>query len=42
VKVIFHAPIETKGMTLNDLPNLKQRVFSIIDTELKKELSLNE
>jgi len=39
VKVIFHEPIETKGMTLNDIPNLKQQVFSIIDTELKKELS---
>ena len=42
VKVIFHAPIETTGMTLNDLPDLKQRVFSIIDTELKKELSQTE
>lgn len=42
VKVIFHAPIETNGMTLNDLPDLKQRVFSIIDTELQKELSQTE
>ncbi len=39
VKVIFHEPIETRGMTLNDLPKLKQRVFSTIDSELKKELS---
>ncbi len=38
VKVIFHSPIETKGMTLNDISELKQRVFSIIDTELKKEI----
>ncbi|MBI3218067.1 MAG: 1-acyl-sn-glycerol-3-phosphate acyltransferase [Bacteroidetes bacterium] len=39
VKVIFHAPIETTNMTLNDIPALKQLVFSIIDEELKKELS---
>ncbi len=42
VKVIFHEPIETRGMTLNDLPKLKQRVFSTIDSELKKELSPKE
>ncbi len=39
VKVIFHAPIETTNMTLNDIPALKQRVFSVIDAELRKELS---
>ena len=39
VKVIFHKPIETIGMTLEDVPQLKQLVFSIIDTELKKQLS---
>lgn len=41
VKVIFHEPIETMGLTLNDLPDLKHRVFSIIDSELKRELSTN-
>lgn len=39
VKVIFHTPIETTEMTLNDIPALKQSVFSIIDAELRKELS---
>ena len=39
VKVIFHKPIETRGMNIKDVPQLKQLVFSIIDTELKKELS---
>ena len=36
VKVIFHDPIETKGMSLNDTDHLKQQVFRIIDDELKK------
>lgn len=36
VKVIFHEPIETKGMTLNDTDLLKNRVFRIIENELKK------
>ena len=36
VKVIFHHPIETIGMTLADTARLKQQVFSIIETELKK------
>ncbi len=34
VKVIFHEPIETVGMALSDLPQLKQRVFDIIEGEL--------
>jgi 1-acyl-sn-glycerol-3-phosphate acyltransferase len=36
VRVIFHEPIETRGMTLNDTERLKQQVFRIIDSELKK------
>lgn len=39
VKLIFHKPIETIGMTLEEVPQLKQLVFSTIDTELKKQLS---
>lgn len=35
LKVIFHEPIETIGMTLHDLPMLRQRVFEIVDNELK-------
>ena len=35
VKVIFHEPIETKGMTLDNLPQLKQQVFEVIASELK-------
>lgn len=27
IKVIFHDPIETKGMTLEDIPTLRKRVF---------------
>jgi 1-acyl-sn-glycerol-3-phosphate acyltransferase len=35
VKVIFHQPIDTKGMTLDDTDRLKQQVFQTIDDELK-------
>jgi 1-acyl-sn-glycerol-3-phosphate acyltransferase len=35
VDVIFHEPLETKGMTINQVQELKQRVFNIIDSELK-------
>lgn len=35
VKVIFHQPISTDGLTLADLKPLKQRVFEVIDRELK-------
>ncbi len=36
VEVIFHEPIETKGMTLADTKKLKEEVYSTIDKELKK------
>jgi 1-acyl-sn-glycerol-3-phosphate acyltransferase len=39
VKVIFHEPIETKGMTLDDVARLKHLVFNVIDSELKRELA---
>lgn len=39
VKLIFHEPIETKGMTAADVNALKEKVFSIIDQELKKQLA---
>lgn len=36
MKVILHEPIETKGMTLDDVSELKQKTFTIIQEELKK------
>lgn len=37
MKVIFHEPIETKGLTLDDVSELRDKVFSIIATELEHE-----
>lgn len=34
-EIIFHAPIETKGLTMNDVDELRKRVFNIIDHTLK-------
>ena len=39
VKLIFHEPIETKGMTAEDVNTLKEKVFSIMNQELKKQLA---
>ncbi|WP_245842383.1 lysophospholipid acyltransferase family protein [Pontibacter ummariensis] len=36
LKIVVHEPIDTKGMTLADLPELKERVFNIIQTEITK------
>jgi 1-acyl-sn-glycerol-3-phosphate acyltransferase len=36
VKIIFHEPLETKGLTLRDLDHLKQRMFDIIQNELNR------
>lgn len=36
VKAVFHNRIETTGMTLEDVPALKERVYRLIDDELKK------
>lgn len=38
-KLIYHEPIETVGMTLEDIDRLKEKVYHIIDKELKKEFS---
>lgn len=34
-KMIFHEPVETKGLNKEDVDKLKERVYTIIDTELK-------
>ncbi|RAV97775.1 lysophospholipid acyltransferase family protein [Pseudochryseolinea flava] len=39
MKVIFHEPIQTKGMTLDQVATLKAQVFEIIHTELQRHLS---
>jgi 1-acyl-sn-glycerol-3-phosphate acyltransferase len=36
VKVVFHEPIETTGMTLESISLLKRQVFSVIQSELSK------
>jgi 1-acyl-sn-glycerol-3-phosphate acyltransferase len=38
IKVIFHEPVPTNGLTLDDLDQLKKTVFEIIDEELRKHL----
>jgi len=40
VKVIFHEPIETTGLTLADADGLKEKVYAIIDQELRKQNKL--
>lgn len=37
LKAIFHEPIETLGMTLEDLPKLRQKVFDVLESELKQQ-----
>jgi 1-acyl-sn-glycerol-3-phosphate acyltransferase len=39
MKVVFHEPIETSGMTLDQVGALKQQVFDIIQSELHRHLS---
>lgn len=34
LKIIFHEPIDTVGMTMDDLPALKEKVYNIIKNEL--------
>jgi 1-acyl-sn-glycerol-3-phosphate acyltransferase len=36
-KIIFHEPIDVAGMTLDDIAGLKEKVFNIIDGELRKQ-----
>jgi len=40
VKVIFHEPIETAGLSLDDVDELKEKVFQVIDRELKNHNSV--
>ncbi len=37
VTVIFHEPIEVAGLTLDDINALKDKVYKIIDEELRKQ-----
>src|SRR5260221_693358 len=37
VKVIFHEPIETNDLGLDDVSRLKTEVFKVIDSELKQQ-----
>lgn len=37
VKVIFHKPIETKGMTIMDVKKLRDKVYAVIAGELEKQ-----
>ena len=37
LKVIFHEPIDTAGLTVKDTEILKQKLFAIIDDELKRQ-----
>jgi 1-acyl-sn-glycerol-3-phosphate acyltransferase len=41
LKVIYHEPIETKDLTLEDVGALKQKTFDIINSELKLQLNEN-
>ena len=36
IKAIFHEPIETKGMTVHQIDQLKEKTYHIIDQELRK------
>ncbi|MEJ7643690.1 MAG: lysophospholipid acyltransferase family protein [Chryseolinea sp.] len=38
LKVIFHEPLETKGLTMADIDSLKQTLFSVLDNEMKSQL----
>jgi 1-acyl-sn-glycerol-3-phosphate acyltransferase len=42
VKVIFHEPIETKGLTPGSVGELRMKVRSIIEQELKKQIAAHE
>ena len=39
VRMIFHEPIDTKGLTMNDMDELKLRVYQTIEAELKKHIN---
>ena len=35
MRAVVHPPIETAGMTQNDVERLKQETYRVIDTELR-------
>ena len=37
IKVVFHKPIETKGYSLEQVNEIKKKVFEVIDQELKTQ-----
>lgn len=37
-KIIFHEPVSTENMSLEDVPGLKENIYQLIDQELKKHL----
>jgi len=37
LKIVFHEPIETTGMTLEEIGTLKDKTRIAIETELKKQ-----
>ncbi|HYG17739.1 MAG TPA: lysophospholipid acyltransferase family protein [Ohtaekwangia sp.] len=39
LKVVFHEPVETAGMTLKDLEPLKEKVYHIIHEELLRQIA---
>ena len=42
IKVIYHPPIDTNGLTLADLDSLKEKTFNIIEAEIQKQLNLKD
>ncbi len=38
-KIVYHQPIETSHLTMDDLENLKRQTFEIIEEELKASIS---
>lgn len=38
MKVIIHEPIETKGLTTDDIPALKDKTYNIIKNQLEIEM----
>jgi 1-acyl-sn-glycerol-3-phosphate acyltransferase len=41
LKVVFHEPIDTTGLTLQDMDALKEKVFSVVHEELQKAIAKN-
>lgn len=35
--LVFHEPVEVKGMTIADMATLKEKVYNVIDAELRKQ-----